>query len=148
MSRTEQSGGARMHRRPELVRIRAALERSVHFRDLPPEDLSRIAALGRLRILRDGELARPRASRREFWIVLSGCLRVSSVTAQGKEFVHAFLGPGSFYGLGTVIRGVTPATDAHASGETGLAVLDGVEFLSLLDEKPRLWRHVSGLLHK
>ena len=46
-----------MHRRPEFSRIRAALARSFHFRDLSPEDLDRIAELGRLRRLRDGELA-------------------------------------------------------------------------------------------
>src|SRR5262245_14176638 len=139
----------KMHRRLEHHSIRADLARSVHFRDLADADLQRLAALSRLRTLRGGETA-ARAGRRqtELLIVLEGCLRVSSVTPEGKEFVYALLGPGGFYGLGAVIRGVAATTDVRAVRPTALAVIDGAALLALLDERPRLWRHVAGLLHK
>jgi CRP-like cAMP-binding protein len=137
-----------MHRRPEFLRIRAALARSFHFRDLLPDDLDRLAELGRIRRLRDGELA-GRAGRRnrEIWIVLSGSLRMSSVTAGGREIVYAMLGPGGFYGIGSAL-GAKTTVDARAAGAATLIVLNGSQFFDLLDERRWLWRHVARLLHQ
>jgi CRP-like cAMP-binding protein len=136
-----------MRQRPEFVRIRAQLEKSLHFRDLLPAELDGLAGLGRLRRLRDAEAAgaqgQPMA---ELWIVLQGGLRVSTVTAGGDEFVYAVLGPGSFFGLGHVIGAPTTHADATAFGPTELAIIEGDPFLALLDRNPRLWRHVAGLL--
>jgi CRP-like cAMP-binding protein len=138
-----------MHRRPEFPRIRTALARSAHFRDLSPEDLDCLAELGRVRRLHDGELAGSAGSRnREIWIVLSGSLRMSSVTAAGKEFVYAILGPGGFYGIGSALGSVKTMVDAHAAGAATLIVLDGSQFFALLDERRWLWRHVAKLLHR
>lgn len=138
-----------MQRRPEFTRIRAALAHSVHFRELAPNDLDGLAQLGRVRHLRDGEAA-VRAGQRqgEIWIVLSGCMRMSSVTPAGREFVYAMLGPGGFYGIGAVLSGVEATVDARAAGATSLIVIDGREFTALLDARPWLWRHVVKLLHR
>jgi CRP-like cAMP-binding protein len=132
---------------PDPARIRALLEKSVHFRDLQPADLDALAGLGRLRLLRDGEVA-GRAGRTsdELWIVLAGGLRLSSVTEAGEEFVYAVLGTGSFYGLGNVVGTPNTLTDARAFGPTELAIFDGARLREMLDRNPRLWRHVTGLL--
>jgi CRP-like cAMP-binding protein len=136
-----------MQQHPEQARVRAMLDRSIHFRDLAESERDEIAGLGRLRKLRDNELAgsagRPHE---ELWIVLQGGLRLSSVTERGDEFVYAVLGPGSFYGLGHVIGSPNAVTDARAFGPTELAAIPGAQFLALLDGNPRLWRHVTGLL--
>lgn len=138
-----------MERRPEFERIRAALAGSVHFRELEPEDLDRIAAMGRIRRLRDGQIAPPDGGHgKHFFIVVSGCIRLSAATRSGGEFVYALLGPGSFYGIGNVIRGINTRAEAHASGETELAVSDGAALLALLDRTPRLWRAIAVLLHR
>ncbi|MBV8031257.1 MAG: Crp/Fnr family transcriptional regulator, partial [Betaproteobacteria bacterium] len=138
-----------MERRPEFTRIRAVIGRSIHFRDIDPHDLDRIASLGRLRRLKDGQAAPPDGGHgRHLFVIVSGCVRLSSATRQGREFVYALLGPGSFYGLGNVIKGIDPRADAEASGATEIAVIDGPGFLALLDREPRLWRHVAVLLHK
>src|SRR5262245_52252957 len=90
--------------RPELARVRAMLERSLHFRDLAPADRDALAALCRVRKLRDGELAgRAAQPLDEMWIVVEGGLRLSTVTDGGEEFIYAVLGQGSFYGLGNVV---------------------------------------------
>jgi len=137
-----------MERRPEFARIRAALAASVHFRALAAADLDSLAALGRVRALRDGELAVRAGSRQEgLWIVMQGCLRLSSVTSRGSEFVYAMLGPGSYFGLGSMLRNKGTLTDVHADGPTAVAALDYAKLLALLDERPRLWRHVAGLLN-
>jgi CRP-like cAMP-binding protein len=137
-----------MEKRSEAARIRVVLGRSIHFRELAAEDLDALAALGRMRNLRDGELAGSQARPDQFWIVVTGCLRVSTVAPNGKEFVFAMLGPGSFFGLGNVLRGVGTPLDAHSAGATSLAVLDGTRLLALLDARPHLWRHMTTLLHR
>jgi CRP/FNR family transcriptional regulator, cyclic AMP receptor protein len=136
-----------MQQHPEHARVRGMLDKSFHFRELLPAEREGIAALCRLRKLKDNELAansgRPLD---ELWIVLQGGLRLSTVTAMGDEFVYAVLGPGSFYGLGNVIGSANAFTDARAFGPTELATIAGQSFLCLLDRNPRLWRHVAGLL--
>ena len=138
-----------MHKRPDFDRIRAVLARGVHFRDFAPAELDRIAELGRIRKLKDAQVAPPDGGHgRHFFVVVSGGIRISSATREGAEFVYAMLGPGSFYGIGNVIRGIDTRAHAHATGATELAVMDGTAFLALLDSSPRLWRHVAVMLHK
>jgi len=138
-----------MQRRPDFDRIRAVLARSVHFRDFAPRDLDGIAELGRIRRLKNGQAAPPDGGHgRHFYVILTGCVRLSSATRQGREFVYALLGPGSFYGVGNVIRGIDTRAEARAAGATELAVMDGPAFLALLDAEPRLWRLVAVMLHK
>ena len=138
-----------MHRRPEFDRIRAVLARSVHFREFAPADLDRIAELGRIRRFRNAQTAPPDGGHgRHFYVILTGCVRLSSATRQGREFVYALLGPGSFYGIGNVIRGIDTRAEARAAGVTELAVMEGPAFLEILDSAPRLWRHVAVMLHK
>jgi CRP-like cAMP-binding protein len=133
----------------EVRRIRAALAASAHFRELAAEDVDRLAALGRIVELADGESAgRAGTRRREIWIVLKGTMRMSSVTASGREFVYAMLGPGSFYGIGSLLSNTRTLVDARAAGATSLVVIRGSDFLALLDERRWLWRHVAKLLHR
>jgi len=137
-----------MARGPDFARIRAALGASLHFRALAGEDLDRLAELGRLRSLEDGELLLHASTpQSNLWIVIEGCLRLSTVTQSGREFVYAVIGPGNHYGLGSVLRGRTPPADVHAAGPTTLAVLDGPSLVALFDERPRLWRHVANLIY-
>jgi CRP-like cAMP-binding protein len=136
-----------MGSRPEFTRIRGLLQKSLHFRDLQAAELDRLAELGRLRRLRDGEqVAVAGQPLNELWIVLQGGLRLSTVTERGEEFVYAVLGPGSFYGLGNVVGARNAITDARAFGATELAIIEGGALLAVLDGNPRLWRHVAGLL--
>jgi CRP-like cAMP-binding protein len=138
-----------MAKSPPVARIRAALAASVHFRDLAAADLERLAALGRIVELASGESAgRAGTRRREIWVVLSGSVRMSSVTASGREFVYAVLGPGSFYGIGSLLSDTKTLVDARAAGATSLIVIRGADFLALLGERPWLWRHVAKLLHR
>jgi CRP/FNR family cyclic AMP-dependent transcriptional regulator len=138
-----------MQRRPEFARIRAVLGASVHFRDVEEHDLDHIAELGRIRRLRDGQIAPPDGGHgKHFFLIVGGCIRLSAATRSGGEFIYALLGPGSFYGVGNVIRGINTRAEAHASGDTEIAVCDGAGLLALLDRTPRLWRHVAVLLHK
>jgi CRP/FNR family cyclic AMP-dependent transcriptional regulator len=136
-----------MVRRRDYTRIRSALAASSHFQRLPGVDLDRLAQLGRLQRLGHGERAAPAGHQDDqFWIVLSGAVRVSSRAPGAKEYVYAVLGPGSYFGLATAVRRAAFTADARAFGATDLAVFTGESLVAMLDEQPRLWRHVSGLL--
>jgi CRP/FNR family transcriptional regulator/CRP/FNR family cyclic AMP-dependent transcriptional regulator len=138
--------GEQMLQRLDSARLRTCLAASVHFRELPADDLDCIAGLGRISALKDGQLLYRAGSKlHSLWIVLGGSLRISS-TGDGEEFVYAVLGPGSFFGLGYVLSSKLLAVSAGAYGATEVAAIDGERFLALLDKSPRLWRHVGGLL--
>ncbi|HEU0259447.1 MAG TPA: Crp/Fnr family transcriptional regulator [Burkholderiales bacterium] len=138
-----------MLRRPEFGRIRSALAASSHFQSLDGSDLDRLAQLGRLHHLRHGErAARNGAYEDRFYLILSGAVRVSSQMPGAKEFVFAVLGPGSYFGLATAVRHAAFTADARAFGPTDLAVFPGSSLVELLDERPRLWKHVCGLLSR
>jgi CRP/FNR family cyclic AMP-dependent transcriptional regulator len=136
-----------MLRRREFGRIRSALASSTHFQELDGADLDRLAELGRLQRLRHAErAARSGEADDQLWIILSGAVRVSSQTPGTKEYVYAVLGPGSFFGLANAVRRATITADARAFGATDLAMFPGAALHAVLDERPPLWRHVSGLL--
>jgi CRP-like cAMP-binding protein len=136
-----------MQRRPEFARIRTCLAASTHFSALPAKDLDRLATLGRLVRLGDGVSLHEAGTRIDsFWIVLSGCLRVSTSSKEGEEFVYALLGAGSFFGLAYILVEGTIGVSARAYGATEVAAIDGERFVALLDHTPGLWRHVTALL--
>ena len=129
-------------------RIRLALSRSAHFGKLTPEVLDRLAAASRLRHARHGErLGSPDGRDDHLWIVVSGAVRISTRPREGsREVVHAVLGGGSFFGLANAVRHGPYTYDARAFGATDLAVVDGARLHAGLEQYPRLWRRVSGLL--
>src|SRR6478736_7348400 len=129
-------------------RIRLALAKSAHFGKLAPEVLERLAALSRLRHARHGErLGSPDGRDNHLWIVVSGAVRVSTRPKEGsREVVHAVLGGGSFFGLANAVQHGPYTYDARAFGATDLAVVDSARLHAGLEQHPRLWRKVSGLL--
>jgi CRP-like cAMP-binding protein len=138
---------APMLRRREFGRIRSALAASSHFKALAATDLDRLASLGRVQRVRHGERpAREGTPDDRLWIVLAGAVRVSSQLPGTKEYVYAVLGPGSYFGLADAVRGAAFTADARAFGVTDLAVFRGSALAAMLEENPRLWRHVSELL--
>jgi CRP/FNR family transcriptional regulator, cyclic AMP receptor protein len=136
-----------MLKRREYDRIRSALAVSAHFQALGGADLDRLALLGRLQRLHHGDRAtRDGNADDQFCIILSGAVRISSELPGAKEYVYAVLGPGSYFGLANAVRRATVTADARAFGPTDLAVFSGSALETMLDQQPRLWKHVCDLL--
>jgi CRP-like cAMP-binding protein len=137
-----------MLRPRELGRIRSALASSSHFQFLEAAELDQLAGLGRLQHLRNAQRIAQQASTSDdrLWIVLGGAVRVSARAPGSKEYVYAVLGPGSYFGLADAVRGMEFTAEARAFGDTDLAVFRGAALAAMLEERPRLWRHVSRLL--
>jgi len=138
-----------MERRPDFVRIRAAFAASLHFRDLAAADLDALAGIAKLRKLRDGEVvSRVGTPSSAVWIVVSGSMRLSSTSPEGDEFVYALLGPGGFYGIGSLLGGMETTVNASSAGRSALAIIEGRAFTALLDDRTWLWRHMVKVLHR
>jgi CRP/FNR family cyclic AMP-dependent transcriptional regulator len=136
-----------MLRRREYDRIRSALASSAHFQALGGADLDRLALLGRLQRLRHRERAtREGTADDQLCVILSGAVRVSSEMPGSKEYVYAVLGPGSYFGLANAVRRATITAEARAFGATDLAVFSSDALEEMLDQQPRLWKHISALL--
>jgi len=80
------------------------------------------------------------------YAVLSGTVKVSSLSAEGKECVFRYLSPGSWFGeIGMLDKSVR-THDAVAIGETTLLVLPPRELTRILDAHPILYKFLSLLL--
>ena len=133
------------------VPIRLVLEQSVHFRDLAPRDLDRLAELARLKRARNQErLENMGGYDADLWIIVSGAVRISTRASDSAEHVYAVLGPGNYFGLAAVVgKGAALATiEARAFGATELAWIDGAALHKLLEDRPRLWQHFAALLSR
>lgn len=129
-------------RRHDIVRIRAALGQSAHFRELPIRDLDELAAIAHVARMQDGQ-----SCKGGLFLVLEGRLRICSSTEHGQEFVYAFLGRGQCFGFAEILqRGVSPI-EAQAAQAATLAVFPSAALRAFLDARPLLWRHIAGLTY-
>jgi CRP/FNR family transcriptional regulator, cyclic AMP receptor protein len=134
----------------DLARIRVALTRSTHFGPLAPAVLDRMAHMADVRHARNAErIERAGTADDRLWIVVDGAVRLSARPKEsGREYVHAVLGPGSFFGLASAVGHGPFTIEARAFGETCVAVIDGTRLRDALELHPRFWRYVSGMLSK
>jgi CRP-like cAMP-binding protein len=78
--------------------------------------------------------------------VLTGNVRISVASADGKALVLAILVPGEIFGEIALLDGKERNADATAMTECSLATLDRSEILSLLERHPSALRHVIVIL--
>jgi CRP/FNR family transcriptional regulator len=133
-----------LQRRADFGRIRLALARSAHFKQLNAVALDRLAGLGRLRHARNGE--RLPADNQRLWIVVDGAVRLTARLAH-RQKVHAVLGRGSYFGLAAALGEGAFPLDVHAAGPTDVAVIDGARLRGILQAHPSLWRYVAALAY-
>ena len=83
--------------------------------------------------------------RRELLAVVSGCLEISSMSALGRKYVNALLGPGQVAPLVRLLEDVPLAYDYHAHEDSVIIHLPSDAVLAVLDAEPVLWRAVAKL---
>lgn len=111
---------------PDSRRIRVVLGRSPHFNTLPGAFLDRVASMARIeRHAGDDLIHAAWQPVHKLWLVLSGGLLVTEVSAQGDALTSAVLGEGSYYSVGSLVKdGALVRSEAHAVGSTDVAVFD------------------------
>jgi CRP-like cAMP-binding protein len=81
-----------------------------------------------------------------FYCVLSGRIRASNFTLEGKELVLTWIQPGNWFGEISLIDGQPRTHDAHAEGPTTLLMCPKPAFDLLLSEHNQWQTHIMRLL--
>ena len=119
--------------------LRALLAEHFLLRHLPPPDLERLAAFAKVQTLGAGEpvfmKGDPAAG---MMVVVSGRVRITSSSADGKEVVLNIIDPGDVFGEIALIDGVERTADATAAEATELLLLERRDFLPYLKRHPGL----------
>jgi len=78
--------------------------------------------------------------------VLSGNVRISVPSPDGKEIVLAILGAGEIFGEVALLDGGERTADARATTESSLAVLERRDVLSFFERHPSAWPSLVEML--
>src|SRR6266545_5282619 len=78
--------------------------------------------------------------------VLSGQVRISVPSPDGKEIVLAMLGTGQIFGEVALLDGKERTADARATTECSLAVLERRDVLSFFERHPTAWPGLVEML--
>lgn len=120
---------------------RAALSANRFFREMSADARDAIADRGRMRLLKVGEAIFTKGDPGDgVFVVLSGSLRYSNVSASGKEALVNILGPGKWMGDISAIDGRGRTLDCVALEDSELMHLGNRDFNQLLDELPEFAR--------
>jgi CRP/FNR family cyclic AMP-dependent transcriptional regulator len=78
--------------------------------------------------------------------VLSGHVRISVPSPDGKEIVLAILRPGEIFGEIALLDGKERTADARAATDCSLAILERRDVLSFFDQYPSSWLRLVEVL--
>jgi CRP/FNR family transcriptional regulator, cyclic AMP receptor protein len=127
--------------------LRAALARLDLFAGAAEADLDAIAALAVERRYQDGETLFLRGDRGEgMMVVLSGRIRLSLVSAEGRELILREAQPGEVIGEIAVLDGGQRSADATARGPVAVAFIGEAPFSRLMAERSSLQARIVKVL--
>jgi CRP/FNR family cyclic AMP-dependent transcriptional regulator len=137
-----------------VERDKAALEQARHllgnctlFSGLSPDERAEISARARIVSLEAGETVfAAGAPGSEMMALLSGTIRISVSSADGKELLLAIIQPGEVFGELTVLDGKVRSADAIAETPCTLAMLYRQDILSFLERSPSAWPRLVEVL--
>ena len=126
---------------------RRVLGECVLFRDLDPEERSILFARVRVRSYAAGETVFLMGSAADsLMAVVSGSVRISVPSPDGKEIVLATIQPMEVFGEIALLDGQKRTADAMAIGVCTLAVLERHDVLAFLKDNPKVWRKLVEVL--
>jgi CRP/FNR family cyclic AMP-dependent transcriptional regulator len=114
---------------------------------LPQEEIDWIVERGSVRQLNAGDAIHSKhAPSDSLYRVLSGAVRISSVSAQGREAIFNYYGRDEWFGQIGLIDGGPRAHDIRACGPCVLYTLARRDVQALLERHPALYREFALLL--
>ena len=126
---------------------RRVLGECVLFRDLEPEERNTLFARVRVRTFAAGETIFLMGSMGDsLMAVLSGSVRISVPSPDGKEIVLAIIPPREVFGEIALLDGKERTADARAIGACSLALLERRDVLSFLNNHPKVWPKMVEVL--
>lgn len=122
-----------------LDEVRRALEANDVFGELSKEELEALLAYGATMRFRAGETIFQRGNPGEsMMVVLSGRVKISNYSADGKEAVLNFIEPGGVFGEIALLDGKPRTADAAAMAPSELFVLRRRDLLPFLKARPQV----------
>src|SRR6266700_1601145 len=130
-----------------LEDARRQVANCVLFRGLVTGERDAVVARARMRHFAAGEtiflMGSPGGS---MMAVLSGTVRISISSPEGREVVLAVLQPGEVFGEIALLDGKERTADARAMTACDLAVLERRDVLEFLERQPNAWPRVVEVL--
>lgn len=117
------------------------------FAGLARDDLDALAALStERRATRDTVVVRRGDKDASLLILVSGRMRVSAVSAEGRELTLRVMEAGTFLGEIALLDGRARSADVTAMIDSTLLVVERAAFLPFLSERPELMLRLMALL--
>ena len=128
----------------------AQLVRGQWFSHLPPDFQRSLLRAARLRVLAAGQFLFKRGDPPcGLYAVLEGAVRISAVSAQGKEAVLSLVETPHWFGEICLFDNLPRTHDALATGACTLLQVPQVAILKILEQQPVFWRDMALLMsHK
>ena len=126
---------------------RAALARTQLFQSLQPADLDAVLARTVVRrVARHQVILRRGDTNAAMVVIVTGRVRISIVSEDGKEATLSVLGPGEVLGEMSLRDGEPCSADATAQEDCTLLVIERHQFLRLLRDHSDLCLHLMAVL--
>lgn len=130
-----------------LGEARRLLENCVLFEGLDGGERSTVSATARIRTFNAGESIFAIGSPGDqMMAVLSGAVRITVPSKDGKELLLAIMQPGEMFGELAVLDGKERSADASAESNCTLAVLERRDILAFLSRHPSAWLKIVEVL--
>lgn len=127
--------------------IRQVLVQNNWFASLPPALADNLLAKAKLKTLKDQQNLHQKNDLADgFYCVLSGRIRVSNFTLEGKELVLTWIQAGNWFGEISLLDGQPRTHDAHAQGPTSLLKVAKADFEQVFMQHPDGSQHIMRLL--
>ncbi|MFT7229534.1 MAG: CRP/FNR family cyclic AMP-dependent transcriptional regulator [Methylophilaceae bacterium] len=127
--------------------IRQILSKNAWFASLSESLTDKLLEKGKLKVLCNQQILHQKNdSANGFYCVVSGRIRVSNFTVQGKELVLTWIQPGNWFGEISLIDGLPRTHDAHAEDTTTILKVPKSAFEQLFIEHQDWSKHIMRLL--
>lgn len=118
-------------------------------RDLSPEEIERARRGLTERFFPKGSYICHRDDRLDYWTgVITGLVKISAISRTGKAMTFAGIGPGGWFGEGSVLKDETRKYDLVALRDTNLALLNKATFLWLFENSKAFNRFLVRQLNE
>ena len=129
------------------MEISDLLARNFLFRNLDPDVIERISALGTTVELAGNQVLFLKGDEGDaLYGVLDGRIRISSGDADGKEIILNIIDPGDIFGEIALLDGKPRTADASAMAASQLFRVQRSDFLGLMAAEPRLTQHLLEMV--
>lgn len=127
--------------------MRAILARHFLLKHLEEAELDQLLKFAKLRRARPGEVLFQKGDPGDGLLgILKGRIKISTISAEGKEIVLNILGPGELFGEIALIDGKDRSADATVMENAELVVIDARDFMPFLEARPDLTTRLLVML--